>query len=131
MARKRIFKKIEMDSELQRWYNSVKRGSVITADVNLRRMEAFCSIMKTDPHAMLELSDKDLTDLIDDFVTEMEDKSTPNYISSILKGVKSWLAFIFEISLLTLITVGIFLNLTSPFSISISGRSPTVSPSLP
>ena len=93
MARKRIFKKIEMDSELQRWYNSVKRGSVITADVNLRRMEAFCSIMKTDPHAMLELSDKDLTDLIDDFVTEMEDKSTPNYISSILKGVKSWLAF--------------------------------------
>ena len=93
MAKKRIFEKIEMDAELQRWYNSVKRGSEITADVNLRRMEAFCSTMKIDPHAMLKLSDKNLTDLIDDFVTEMENKSTPNYISSILKGVKSWLAF--------------------------------------
>ena len=90
---KRKFEKIEMDAELKRWCNSVKRGSEITADVNFRRMEAFCSIMKTDPHAMLELSDKDLTDLIDDFVTEMENKFSGNYISSILKGVKSWLAF--------------------------------------
>lgn len=90
---KRKFKRIKINAELQRWYNSAKRGSKITADVNIRRMEAFCSIMKTDPHSMLELSDKELTDLIDDFVTEMEeDKFTPNYISSILKGVKSWLA---------------------------------------
>ena len=96
---KRKFERIELNSELQRWYNSMKRGSEITADVNLRRMEAFCSIMKTDPHRMLELSDKGLTDLIDDFVTEMEMDTkerkgfTPNYISSILKGVKSWLAY--------------------------------------
>ena len=90
---KRKFEKIEMDAELKKWCNSVKRGSEITADVNFRRMEAFCSIMKTDPHDILKLSDKDLTDLIDDFVTEMENKFSPNYISSILKGVKSWLAF--------------------------------------
>lgn len=96
---KRKFDRIEMNSELQRWYNSVKRGSEITADVNLRRLEAFCSIMKTTPHDMLKMPDKELTDLIDDFVTEMEKetkerpKFTPNYISSILKGVKSWLAY--------------------------------------
>ena len=91
---KRKFERINMNSELQRWYDSSKRGSEITADVNLRRMEAFCSIMKTDPHGMLKLSDKELTDLIDDFITDMErDKFTPNYISSILKGVKSWLAY--------------------------------------
>ena len=96
---KRKFERIEMNSELQRWYNSMKRGSEITADVNLRRIEAFCSIMKTDPRGMLELSDKELTDLIDDFITGMEmdteerKRFTPNYISSILKGVKSWLAY--------------------------------------
>ena len=40
------------------------------------------------------MPDKELTDLIDDFVTKMENnKFTPNYISSILKGVKSWLAY--------------------------------------
>ena len=91
---KRKFDPIKFDSELRRWYNSAKRGSEITADVNIRRMEAFCSIMKTDPQSMLRLPDKELTDLIDDFITDMErDKFTPNYISSILKSVKSWLAY--------------------------------------
>ena len=65
---KRKFDRIEMNSELQRWYNSVKRGSEITADVNFRRLEAFCSIMKITPHVMLELSDKELTDLIHAFM---------------------------------------------------------------
>ena len=91
---KRKFDRIEITPELKRWYNSSKRGSEITADVNLRRLEAFCSIVKIDPHGMLEMPDKELTDLIDDFVTKMENnKFTPNYISSILKGVKSWLAY--------------------------------------
>ena len=35
---------------------------------------------------------KELTDLIDDFVTDMERQGlSPNYIQSILKGVKFWL----------------------------------------
>ena len=33
------FKRIKINAELQRWYNSAKRGSKITADVNIRRME--------------------------------------------------------------------------------------------
>lgn len=81
------------DRNLKRWYDATSRGSMITADVNLRRLGSFCDRVKIDPQQLLDKEPRDLTDLIDDFVTDMEKEGfSPNYILSILKGVKSWIA---------------------------------------
>lgn len=87
------FSKLLENEDLKRWYDSTSRGSQITADVNLRRLGSFCDHVATSPNDLIKMDSKALTDLIDDFVTEMERKDfAPNYIHSILKGVKSWLA---------------------------------------
>ena len=91
--RTRKFDKIAMTEDLERWYNSMKRGSPITADVNIRRLEAFCTIMHVTPDQLTKMDTRKLYNLLMDFVTHAENqKFSPNYISSILKGVKSWLS---------------------------------------
>ena len=81
------------DPDLKRWYESTARGSLITADVNLRRLGGFCERTGKTPHDLVAMDPRALTDLMDDFVTMMEKGTlSPNYIGSILKGVKSWLA---------------------------------------
>ena len=81
------------NKDVKRWCEGVRRGSVITADVNIRRIGKFTEITGKNPWDMLEMNQKNLTDLIDGFITEMEKHGfAPNYISSTLKAVKSWLA---------------------------------------
>lgn len=87
------FQKYLNHKDLKRWYDSASRGSLITADVNLRRLGSFCERTGLEPHELLDMEPKALTDRIDDFVTDMEKEGlSPNYIQSILKGVKSWLS---------------------------------------
>ena len=97
-------KKTELlkDLDLKRWHSNLARGSKITADVRLRRVANFCKIHDMTPRDLAKLAQKDLravTDLIQDHITWMEEKSySPGYIENTIKSVKSWLAH-FEIEI--------------------------------
>ena len=78
------------DTVLKRWYDNVARGSVITADVYLRRLGHFCNELKTTPSRLLEMKEDELYDLFLDTVSRMEKKGhTGSYIHSTLKAIKS------------------------------------------
>jgi hypothetical protein len=51
------------DRALQRWYDNVARGSVITADVYLRRLGHFCNELKITPKHLLDMKEDVLYDL--------------------------------------------------------------------
>ncbi|MEM1613378.1 MAG: hypothetical protein QXP25_00525 [Thermoplasmatales archaeon] len=80
------------DKEVERWYRNLARGSIITADVYLRRLSKFCEEVKLKPNEIAEMSDKEITDLLQDYVSEHEDKFAGSYLVSIIKIVRSWLA---------------------------------------
>ena len=80
--------------QVERWFKDCRRGSEITADVNLRRLGVFLNHVNMGPMDLITLEEGQLTDLITDFVSDLEDDGiSPNYIASIMKGVKSWLTF--------------------------------------
>jgi len=77
---------------LKRWCDNVARGSVITADVYLRRLGHFCNEVKTTPNMLLEMKEDEFYDLFLDTVSIMEKKGhSGSYIHSTLKAIKSWL----------------------------------------
>ena len=80
------------DKALERWYDNVARGSVITADVYLRRLGHFCNELKITPKHLLDMKENELYDLFLDTVSKMEKKGyAGSYIHSTLKAIKSWL----------------------------------------
>jgi site-specific recombinase XerD len=80
------------DKTIRRWYDNVARGSVVTADVYLRRLGHFCHDLKLTPQKLLEMSESQLYDLFLDTVSKLElEGRSGSYIHSILKAVKSWL----------------------------------------
>ena len=77
-----------------RWYENVARGSRITADVYLRRLGGFCSQHAILPTQLIRSRPKALQDLLLDTVTDMGKQGyAGSYIASVIKAVKSWLAF--------------------------------------
>ncbi|MCL4480136.1 MAG: site-specific integrase [Candidatus Thermoplasmatota archaeon] len=82
------------DKDIARWKHSVDSGSKITGDVYLRRLGSFCAEMGKNPKELPKLKDKQLADLIDDYVISREKKGNAgSYIKSTVKAVKSWLLF--------------------------------------
>ena len=80
------------DPEVRRWYDNVARGSIITADVYLRRLGLFCKNNSTTPKILAEMDETSLTNLTLDNVTRLEGRGhAGSYIESIVKAVKSWL----------------------------------------
>jgi len=80
------------DPEIRRWHANVARGSRITADVYLRRLGAFCSSHSLAFRDLLQMEERNLKNLLLDFITEMEEKGyAGSYIKSTVKAVKSWL----------------------------------------
>lgn len=78
--------------DLRRWHQNIARGSRITADVYLRRLGATCELLGKRPGELLALKEKDLRDLLLDFVAAEEEKGhAGSYIQSSIKAVKSWL----------------------------------------
>lgn len=70
------------------------KNSEITGNVYLRRLGSFCEKTGKDPHELLRMKDKELADLISDYVSDMEnDNHSGGYISSTVKGVKPWLTY--------------------------------------
>ncbi len=80
------------DPDLRRWYENVARGSTVTADVYLRRLGGFCEIQKLLPKDILSKSDREISNLLMDFVSWSEKQGhAGSYIRSTLKAVRSWL----------------------------------------
>lgn len=86
-----------LNPDLRRWYENVRRGSPITADVYLRRLGATCLKKGLTPTALAEQprdkGDRWAFNFLADLVTEMEsEKKAGSYIASNVKAVKSWLS---------------------------------------
>ena len=80
------------DPDVRRWYDNLARGSRVTADVYLRRLGGFTVNQKIDPRELLSLSDKEISNLLMDFVSWSEKQGhAGSYIRSTLKAVRSWL----------------------------------------
>jgi hypothetical protein len=93
MTKKR-YSHLLKDKNIRRWHDNVARGSLITADIYLRRLGGFCESFRVAHNELARMSDKRIYNLLLDFVTEMEKRGCAgSYIESILKAVKSWLAF--------------------------------------
>jgi len=92
--RKAKYAHLLLDKDVKRWYDDRKRGSPITADISLRRLGAFCDENNTTPKKILLLDDKELFNLLLDYVSSTEKKGyAGSYTSDIIKKVKSWLSF--------------------------------------
>ncbi|MGD0258179.1 MAG: site-specific integrase, partial [Thermoplasmata archaeon] len=62
------------------------------ADINLRRLAAFCTAVGTTPVALLELDERQLHDVFLDFVSAEEKREVAgSYIVRTMKAAKSWL----------------------------------------
>ncbi|MCH7648566.1 MAG: hypothetical protein IIA83_08170 [Thaumarchaeota archaeon] len=87
--------RILVNPDVKRWYDNLARGSPLTAEVRIRRLDKFCEIHDMTPIQLSELGMKDLrtvTDLIEDHITWMESKNySPGYVEDVVKAVKSWL----------------------------------------
>lgn len=80
------------DPDVRRWHENLARGSRATADVNLRRLAAFCDSIRVSPHDLLKLDEKALHDRFLDFVASEEKRGVAgSYIVRSVKGAKSWL----------------------------------------
>jgi hypothetical protein len=92
-ARRKGYAALFRDADVKRWYDNVARGSLVTADVYLRRMGSFCRHFKTTPSDLLSPTDNQRYDMMLDYVSFMEQSGkSGSYTKSALKAVKSWLA---------------------------------------
>ena len=81
------------DEDVRRWYENTARGSLVSADVCLRRLGSFCEQLKIKPKEFAALTDRELHNMLMDYVSSEEKKGhAGNYINSTIKALKSWLA---------------------------------------
>lgn len=82
------------DEDVRRWYENVSRGSKVTADVCFRRLGNFCESHDIVPRELASMSDREIHNLLMDYVTSAEKKGyAGSYISSTMKALKSWLTY--------------------------------------
>jgi integrase len=80
------------DPNVRRWFENTARGSQATADINLRRLAAFCTAVGKTPAALADLDERRLHDLFLDFVSSEEKRGVAgSYIVRTMKAAKSWL----------------------------------------
>ena len=79
--------------EIKRWHDNLARGSPITAEVRMRRLDKFCQMHDMTPMELADLGMKDVrtvTNLLEDHITAMEeDSKSPGYIEDHIKSAKS------------------------------------------
>ena len=85
------------NENVKRWYDNIKAGSRITADVYLRTLGLYCEINKTNPQEILEKASRDpkkfKIDFID-FVRSLENQGKAgSYIARFKRVMRSWLKF--------------------------------------
>jgi len=80
------------DPDVRRWFENMARGSRATADINLRRLAAFCKTTETTPATLAKLEERALHELFLDFVSAEEKRAVAgSYIVRTLKAARSWL----------------------------------------
>lgn len=85
---------LSSDPNLKRWYNNTKHGSIITAEVGLRRVGRVCKLYNTTSQKLAKMSVKEATDFLMDLVTDLHDQGKqPKYIENFVKVLKSWFKF--------------------------------------
>jgi hypothetical protein len=90
--RKRDYASLLNDREIKRWYDNLRRGSAVTADVYLRRLGHVCNELRLNPQQLIRMNESQLYDLMLDTVSSMEEQGRGgSYIQSQLKAIKSWL----------------------------------------
>lgn len=88
------YKSLLNDSEVRRWYENNARGSVVTADVYLRRLGNFCNAHQTTPKKFAAKSEKEIYAILLDYVGKLEKEGKAgSYIGSIMRALKSWLSY--------------------------------------
>ena len=93
MQRRAKYTYLFEDEDVRRWYENTSRGSLVSADVCLRRLGSFCEQLKIKPKEFAALSDRELHNMLMDYVSSEEKEGhAGNYINSTLKALKSWLA---------------------------------------
>ncbi len=81
------------DRDVRRWYDNIARGSPAAADINARRLAAFCESVKVTPGALAHYSESQAYDAILDFVAREERRKVAgSYIARTVQAAKSWLA---------------------------------------
>lgn len=87
--------KLLSNPDVKRWHDNVARGSPVTADGWLRKLNHFCELHDLTPMQLVEIGLKEprnVTDLLEDHVTMMESEGkAPQYIISTITAAKSWL----------------------------------------
>ena len=85
---------LEKDANLRRWYNNLKQGSIITAEVGLRRIGRACKLFDTTPQKLAKMSVKQATDFLVDLVAELDSQDKqPKYITHFVKVMKSFFSY--------------------------------------
>ncbi|MCJ2669455.1 MAG: site-specific integrase [Candidatus Thermoplasmatota archaeon] len=86
------YRKLLEDPEVRRWYDNNARGSVVTADVYLRRLGNFCQSQDFTPKKLAAKSERELYGILLDYVSMLEqEEKAGSYIGSIVRALKSWL----------------------------------------
>lgn len=88
---------LAIDPVVKRWLANLRRGSVITADVSLRRLGRMCELLKMSPQELLTRARRSparFQDALEDLVAELEAGGrAPGYIAGLLKPVRSLLKY--------------------------------------
>jgi integrase len=93
MPRVNFSKEMLADKDVERWYRNVARGAEVTADTYLRRLRVFCAWSKKTPMEIARMDEKEVYELILDYISEEEKKGrTGSAIESSVKTMKSWLS---------------------------------------
>jgi len=80
------------DEDVRRWFENLSRGSRATADINVRRLAAFCEAIGISPAGLAKLGERDVHIRVLDFVSTEEKRGVAgSYIVRTIKAAKSWL----------------------------------------
>src|SRR5208282_3396888 len=88
------YKDLLEDKDFRRWYDNVTRGSLVTAQEWFRRMGFVCAQFETSPQKIAKMSKKQAPEFLLDVIGALEKEGrSGNYLSNIVKPLKSWLAW--------------------------------------
>lgn len=88
---------VETNQDVRRWYDNMKRSSILNADVRLRRLNLFCDRVGKSPKQLVKLGKSNpmnAENILLDHVSWMEKQNyAPGYIDGVIKSVKAWLVY--------------------------------------
>ena len=90
-------KKLLEDPDVRRWHDNLRRSSILTCSVRLRRLNLFCDRVGVTPRQLVRKGRDDpmkAENILLDHVSWMEEKKyAPGYITGMMIAIKSWLEY--------------------------------------